>query len=155
MSAILSLFGGAAFRAIWGEVSTWLNNRQQHSQELERMKLQSQLDAARNEQQLASVKLQSELGIKTMEVQRDAALSQSDADAFTAAMKAASASTGVKWVDAWNGTIRPAYATVALGLWVGTLAVRGWVPSDWDLSVMASVIGFFFADRALRRGAGR
>lgn len=155
MGAILSLFGGAAFRAIWGEVSTWLTNRQNHAQEMDRMKLQAQLDAARSSQQLDALKAQSELGIKTIEVQRDAALSQTDADAFTAALKGATASTGVKWVDAWNGCIRPAYATVALCLWVGTMGKAGWVPSDWDLSVMASVIGFFFADRALRRGVGK
>lgn len=150
MSAILSLFGGAAFRAIWGEVSTWLNNRQQHSQELERMKLQSELDAARSTQQLDALKTQSELGIKTIEVQKDAAMSQADADAFTAGLKAAAAATGVAWVDAWNGVVRPSYATVVLGLWIGVLWTEHFHPSEWDLSVMGSVIGFFFADRALR-----
>jgi hypothetical protein len=32
--------------------------------------------------------------------------------------EAAAKPTGVKWVDAWNGSIRPSYATVALFLWL-------------------------------------
>jgi hypothetical protein len=96
MGALISLFGGAAFRAVWGEVSTWLNNRQEHAQEMERMKLQADLDAAKSTQQLDALKVQSDLGIKTMEVQHAAAMDQADADAFTLGLKAASAPSGVK-----------------------------------------------------------
>jgi len=155
MGAIISFLGGSAFRAVWGEVSTWLNNKQAHSQEIERMKLQSDLMIAQSKQQAEIIAAQSAAGIKTLEVQSDAALSQADADAFTAGLKAAATPTGVKWVDAWNGAVRPAFATVALCMWIGVMAHQNFVPSPWDLDLMGSVAGFFFADRSLRRNAGK
>jgi len=78
-------------------------------------------------------------------------MDQADADAFTLGLKAASAPTGVKWVDAWNSAVRPAFATVVLVLWVGVLAREQFTPSVWDLELMGSVVGFFFADRTLRK----
>lgn len=150
MGAILSFLGGSAFRAVWGEVSTWLNAKQEHSQEMERMKLQNDLDMAKATQQLESMKVQSDLGIKQIETQSAATLAQADADAFTAAIKSAATPTGIRWVDAWNGAVRPAFATLVLVLWTGVLCREQFVPSDWDLSLMGSVAGFFFADRALR-----
>lgn len=150
VGALISLFGGAAFRAIWGEVSTWLNNRQEHAQEMERMKLQADLDAAKSAQQLNALKVQSDLGIKTIEVQHAAAMDQADADAFTLGLKAAGAPSGVKWIDGWNSAIRPAFATVALFIWLQLLHTHGWVAVAWDLDMVGSVVGFFFADRSLR-----
>jgi hypothetical protein len=150
MSAILTFLLGGGFRAIWGEISTWINAKQEHEQELARMKLQADLDSAKASQQLEAMKTQSALGIQLAQVTAQTALDQSDADTFNSAIKLANASSGVRWVDAWNGTIRPAFATVVLILWVGSLIVRHGVLNDWDTSLMGSVAGFFFADRALR-----
>lgn len=151
MGAIISFLGGGAFRAVWGEVSTWLNNKQAHSQEMERMKLQNDLQIAASAQQLAMVQATSAAGIQTIQAQSQAAMSVADADAFTAGLKAAATPTGVKWVDAWNGTVRPAFATVVLILWLGIVVEQDFKPSVWDLELMGSVAGFFFADRSLRR----
>lgn len=151
MGAIISFLGGGAFRAVWGEVSTWLNNKQAHSQEMERMKLQNDLQIAASAQQLAMVQATSAAGIQTIQAQSQAAMSVADADAFTAGLKAAATPTGVKWVDAWNGMVRPAFATVVLILWLGIVVEQDFKPSVWDLELMGSVAGFFFADRSLRR----
>ena len=48
MSAIISFLGGAAFRMIWGQVSAWLNKRQDHKHELEMLRLQADLDDKRH-----------------------------------------------------------------------------------------------------------
>lgn len=149
MSAILSFLGGGAFRAIWGEFSTWMTARQEHKYEMQRMQVQGTLDAAQHARNLESVRVQAELGVKTIQVQADADLARTDADAFVAAMKTAQVPTGVKWVDAWNGVIRPAFATVVLMLWVRALGAHGWVLVAWDLEMMGSIAGFFFADRML------
>ena len=151
MGAIISFLGGSAFRAVWGEVSTWLNNRQAHAQEIERMKLQSEIDISRSAAQLEAVKAQAALQIQTVQVQSEAAVNQTDAEAFKAAVAAAETKTGVAWVDAWNGSVRPAFATVALALWIGVMEQQGFKPSDWDLQLIGSVAGFFFADRSLAR----
>lgn len=151
MGAIVSFLGGSAFRAVWGEVSTWLNNKQAHSQEMERMKLQNDLQIAASAQQLAMIQAQSAAGVAAIQAQSVATMSAADADAFTAGIKAAAVPSGVPWIDAWNGAVRPSYATVALFLWVILLHKQGWVASAWDLDLMGSVAGFFFADRSLRR----
>lgn len=151
MGAIISFLGGSAFRAVWGEVSTWLNNKQAHAQEMERMKLQSDLQVAQSAQQLAMLQATSAAGIQTIAAQSAAAMSQADADAFTAGIKAAVTPTGVKWVDAWNGMVRPAFASVVLVLWLSIVMRNNFVATVWDLDLMGSIAGFYFADRSLRR----
>lgn len=151
MGAIISFLGGSAFRAVWGEVSTWLNNKQAHSQEMERMKLQNDLAIAASAQQLAMLQAQSAAGLQTIQAQSTAAMSAADADAFTAGMKAFGTPTGVKWVDAWNGMVRPAFATTVWVLWLAIVCKNQFVATAWDLDMMGSVAGFYFADRSLRR----
>src|SRR5262245_45021766 len=110
MSAILSFLGGGAFRAIWGEFSKWMSARQEHKYEIQRMQVQGGLDAAQHERNLAAIRLQAELGVKTIEVQSDADQARLAAEAFREAVKQSYVPTGVKWVDAWNGCVRPAFA---------------------------------------------
>lgn len=128
-----------------------MSKRQEHAQELQRMRLQSELDIARSNQQMSSLRLQSELGIKTINVQADAADRQADAEAFSAAIKQAGTPTGIRWVDAWNASVRPAYASVALSLWVLCLHRQTWVLTEWDYSLVGAISGFYFADRMLRK----
>lgn len=151
ISALLSFLGGSAFRMIWGEVAAFINKRQEHSQELDRMRLQQELDAKRHEQDMARIKLQSELGVKEIQIAGDVALDKLDAEAFVEAMRNAQKPTGVKWVDAWNGAIRPAAASVALMLWVFALVQAGFITSEWDKELIAAIFGFFFASRELMK----
>lgn len=149
MSAILSFLGGGVFRAIWGEFSHWMTARQEHKYEVERLQVQGQLDAAQHARNLESLRVQAELGVRTIQVQADADLARADADAFVNAMKVAAAPTGIKWVDAVNAFVRPAFAYVVLFLWLRALGGHGWVLVAWDLEMMGSIAGFFFADRML------
>lgn len=152
-SALFSFLGGSVFRMIWGEVAAWMQKRQDHAHELEMQRLQAELEAGRHERDMARIKLQSDLGVREIQVAGDVALQKADADAFIAGIRAAAVPTGVRWVDGWNGSIRPAAATVALLLWVGALAKAGFVSSDWDRELVGVILGFYFADRALgRRG---
>lgn len=153
MSAILSFLGGGAFRAIWGEFSHWMTARQEHKYEVERLQVQGVLDAAQHTRNLESLRVQADLGVKTIQVQADADLARADADAFVNAMKVANAPSGIKWVDAWNAGVRPAFASVVLLLWVRALGGHDWVLVAWDLEMMGSIAGYFFADRMLgKRG---
>jgi hypothetical protein len=99
-----------------------------------------------------ALRLQNELGIKTIEAQAQSHIDQVEADAFTEAMKSAFQPTGIAFVDAWNGLIRPAAATIVLVLWCLKLNEQHFVMQDWDLSLAGVVLGFFFANRALGRG---
>lgn len=149
MSAIFSFLSGGVFRAVWGEVAGFFKKRQDAKIEIERMKLQGELDAAQHARNLEAQRLQSELGIKVINVQADADVARTDADAFKEAIVRAAIPTGIRWVDAWNGVIRPAFATTALALWFLALYRQSWVLATWDLDFIATVAGFYFANREL------
>ena len=114
-SALFSFLGGSAFRMVWGEVASYFQKKQDHEFELERVRLQGAMEAAQHERNLAAIKLQSDLGIKVIEAQRDATLAGVEADAWLAAVKDVGKQTGIKFLDLWNGSVRPLLATLATG----------------------------------------
>ena len=153
ISALFSFLGGSVFRMIWGEASSYLNKRQDHQHESEMIRLQASLDEAKHARDLEQLRLANELGLKTIEVQKDAAIAQAEVDAFSRAIESAARPTGIKWVDAWNGAIRPSYASVALALWLVKVAAQGFKMDAFDAELLAVVAGFYFADRSLgKRG---
>ena len=153
ISALFSFLGGSVFRMVWGEVSAYLNKRQDHAHEVAMLKIQQELDDARHTRDLEQMRLASELGLKTIEAQKDAAIAAGELDAFSRAIEAAARPTGIKWVDAWNGSIRPSYATVALILWLVKVVAQGFKMDAFDAELLAVVAGFYFADRSLgKRG---
>ena len=111
ITALLSFLGGNVFRMIFGEVISFLNKRQDHAQEVERMRLQADLDAAQHQRNQDAIKTQAELGVKTIQVQAEAAVGQIEAEGWLEAVKATAIKTGILWVDAWNAMIRPGVAT--------------------------------------------
>ena len=48
MMTILSFLGGTAFRLIFGEIAAFFSKKQAHAQEIERMRLQDQIDAGQH-----------------------------------------------------------------------------------------------------------
>lgn len=149
LSAIFTFLGGSAFRMVWGEVSSFLNKKQDHQHEMDLMKLQSDLEDKAHLRQLESIRLQNELGVKMVEVQKEAEVAGEEARAFTEAMKDAFKPTGIFFIDAWNGSIRPQFAQLALVLWFLKLLEQGFVMNDWDMGLAAGILGFFIADRSL------
>lgn len=87
LSALFTFLGGSAFRMIWGEVSSFVNKKQDHLHEQDLMRLQAELDDKAHARQMENLRLQNEYGIKVIEVQRDAAVAEEEAKAFTEAMK--------------------------------------------------------------------
>lgn len=151
LSGIISFLGGSAFRMIWGEVSKFIEGRQNHKYEIERLKLEEAMATQRHKRELEMLRLSSELGVREVQIKGDLDIQKEDAAAFREAMTNANRSSGVHWVDAWNGIIRPAFATVCLGLWVLSLSQRNWTMTPFDIELFACIVGFFFADRALTR----
>jgi hypothetical protein len=152
LSALFSFLGGSVFRMIWGEVSSWLTARQQHSQEMDRMKLQGELDAAAHARNLESIKVQADMGIKVIEVQAQGEVDKIAAEGWLEAVKATGRSIGVAWVDAWNAVIRPGTATWALVmLTLGEFAIIK--ISENIVQIAGAALGIYLADRALlKRG---
>ena len=151
ISALSSFLGGTAFRMVWGEIASYLNKKQDHAFELERLKLQNALDSAQHQRNLESLKLQSDLGVRAIDAQRDADIDRIDANAYLAAVEATKVITGVKWVDAWNASIRPAGATIGFIILIGSIAQANWVVSAAVFELVCGMIGLFFGGRIMEK----
>jgi len=153
IEALFSFLGGSVFRMIWGEMSAWMNKKQDHAFEIERMRLQNDLDDRAHQRTQEALRLQNELGIQMVEAKGQADVAVAEAEAFSKIMESAFKPTGYAFVDVWNGVIRPSAATIALVLWCLKLSNQGWKMDDWDVTLAGTVLGFFFADRSLgKRG---
>jgi hypothetical protein len=147
-SALLSFLGGSVFRMIWGELSAWLNKRQDHQHEIERLRLQADLDERAHQRRMESVRFEAEQQVKIIHVQAEAAVTQIEAEGWLEAVKATGRKVGVAWVDAWNSAIRPGLATwgvVMLTLEAFALAQI----TEGTASVIFAALGIFVADRTL------
>lgn len=167
LTTLISFFGGSIFRTLWGGISSaftaWNAAKvaaAEHGYEIERMKLQGELDAAQFARNQDAVRLQAELGAKTIQVQAEADLGRLDATAFNTAVELTGKSTGVAWVDAWNGAIRPGLASVSIALFAASeiytaFATLGhtWALSENAWALIGSALGIYIADRTLfKRG---
>ena len=152
ITALLSFLGGNVFRMIFGEVISYLNKKQDHAQEIDRMKLQAEFDAAQDERNLRAITVQAELGVKTIQVQAEAAIGEIEAQGWLEAVKATATKTGLLWVDAWNAVIRPAVATWAVVM--KTLHEFGAIAmSENTIALSGAALGIYLADRSLfKRG---
>lgn len=148
-SALLSFLGGATARALIGHAISWFEKKQNHQQEMERLKFQAAQDEAAHLRQSALIKQQSDLKLGEIKLVGENAIGLAEAQAFVEAQKVANTPTGVKWIDGWNGTIRPAAATVSIALWLLKVIKAGLALTDWDEQLIASVLGYYFADRQL------
>lgn len=151
MGALLSFLGGSVFRMIWGGVSSWIDKQQDHKHEIARLELQARVDAEQHARNLESLRVQAELGVKTIQVQSEADASKIELEGWAGAVREAMRPTGITWVDAWNGIIRPLAATIAIWLWVVALNANGWRMGDWDRELVGVILGFFFASRVLAK----
>jgi hypothetical protein len=149
MSALLSFLGGSVFRMIFGEISSFFTKKQDHDQEMARMRLQAEVADKDHARMLENLRLQSELGVRQIEAQAVAEVDKSEALAFGYAMKDAFKPTGIWFVDVWNGLIRPAAATVVLFLWLLKLYHQDYRMAEWDMELAGVILGWFFANRTM------
>ena len=148
ISAVLSFLGGSVFRMIWGEVSSWVNKKLEHTQEMDRMRLQADLDERAHQRRMESVRFEAEQQVKIIHVQAEAAVGQLEAEGWLEAVKATGRKVGVAWVDAWNAGIRPGLATwgiIMLTLEAFALAQI----TEGTASVIFAALGILVADRTL------
>lgn len=150
-TALLSFLGGSAFRMIFGEVSSWMTKKQDHAQEIERLRLQGEMDAAQHARNLEAIRVQAELGVKTIQVQAESAISQIETDAWSKLVDSTTRLTGIKWIDTWNGSIRPALASLAMLVVIAQIVVNGFTLTDWDRELVAAILGIYLADRQLSK----
>lgn len=153
ITSIISFLGGSVFRMLFGEITAWMTKKQDHSQELDRMKLQAESDAAAHSRNLKTIKVQADAGVKVIEMQSSSAVKSIETDAWLEAVKGTNRTVGNKFIDAWNGAIRPAVATWAVIIITVHYANNGWVLDDNGWGLCGAALGIYLADRALfKRG---
>lgn len=153
LSAVLSFLGGNAFRLIFGEVVSFLSKKQDHALELERMRLQGDLEDKRHAREMTAIREQHAMGVEVIRVQRDADMDRGELDAWVEAVRAVGKQTGIRWLDAWNGSIRPTLASVAILMLVAEIIMLGWEIPEETRNVLFAVLGVYVADRHLgKRG---
>jgi hypothetical protein len=152
-SALLSFLGGSVFRMLFGEISSWMNKKQDHLHEMDRMRLQGELDTSQFLRNQDALRLQAELGVKLVHVQAEAVVDQIEANGWLAAVKGTTQTIGIWFIDAWNGVIRPFVATWAVIMVTLHFAQTGWVLDDNGWSICGAALGIYLADRSLfKRG---
>jgi hypothetical protein len=152
-AALLSFLGGSVFRMLFGEISSWMNKKQDHLHEMDRMRLQGELDTSQFLRNQDALRLQAELGVKLVHVQAEAVVDQIEANGWLAAVKGTTQTIGIWFIDAWNGVIRPFVATWAVIMVTLHFAQTGWVLDDNGWSICGAALGIYLADRSLfKRG---
>lgn len=154
ITSILTFLGGSVFRMIWGEVSSFVNKRQDHAFEIERLKLQADLDERAHARRMESVRFEAERQVQIIQVQGEQTVAGLEAGGWLEAVKATGRSIGVKWIDAWNAGIRPGLATWGVVmLTLESISVLNMALNEGTQSVIYAALGIFVADRTLgKRG---
>ena len=153
MLELLSLFGGGVLR-LFPSVLDFFSKKRDLEHELKLLDRQMDLEKLRWQFKSEEIKLVSEANTEA-----------EWAKALPAAQQ--TVTTGLKWIDAMNASVRPiltywwclglytAYkfitVLVAIESGAGLLDVAGVLVTDFDRSVIGSIIGFWFLDRALRK----
>ena len=150
-SGLIAFLGGSAFRMIWGELAAWLTARQDHAHEIERMRLSADLEAAQHARQQEAIRLQAELGVKTIAVQAEADVDRLAGEAWGELVASTTRMTGIRFVDAWNQSIRPLLATLAIAVVVARIWQAGFALTEWDQELVAAILGLYIADRSLAK----
>lgn len=152
---LLSIILGGIFRLLPSGIDL-LHKKQENAQELALLDKQIALADKQGANKLAEINAQS-----------TASASSDEARAMLEALKGQSAPTGIAWVDAVNSTVRPfltyyhcvlIYSLYKAALFV--IALKGGITWDkavvelyteFDRSLVGSMMSFWFVDRALRK----
>lgn len=152
LTSLLSFLGGGVFRMLFGEVVSYLNKQQEHAQEIERIKLQGEQDAAQHARNLEALTVQAGLGVKTIQVQSQAAVTELETQGWLEAVKGTTKAIGIAWVDGWNAVIRPGVATWAV-LMMTFAEFGAFALSENANAVCGAALGIYLAERSLfKRG---
>jgi len=138
---------------LWGEFSSFLNKKQDNNHELELLRLHGSLDAEAHARNLEAMKTQAELGVQVIREQAGATTLITETNAWLEAVKGTTQSIGIKFIDAWNGIIRPLVATWAIVLITLYYAQKGFVLDENGWGLCGAALGIYLADRTLfKRG---
>lgn len=152
MTALISFLMSAGGRLLFSYVADYLSKKQAHSQEMEMLKLQGELDDRRATRESERIRLQADLNVREIQVAGDIDTDKLREEGFFKVIEANEQLTGIPFVDGWNKSIRPGYATAALALWVIKIAAQHGGMDAFDTGLLAAIAGFYFANREIAKG---
>lgn len=153
MLEILSLVVGSLTR-LGPELLKLVTAKRDAEHEYRMTELQLKIDQARAAQALDLMRVQGAIAQDAQELQ-----------AIVDAVREQARPSGVAWVDGLSSSVRPvltywwcmvlytaAKIVLVIGAWpVEMPALAALLLTDFDRSIVASIIGFWFTDRVLRR----
>lgn len=153
ITALISTLTGLVSGTVPNLLKEWGASRE-HSREVEMLKIQTEL-------QLKIAEKQGETRVAEMDREVDIAAYESQAKIASASLKA----TGITWVDAWNGALRPFAVTIIITLFavmasfytysvLTTVAPLQAVDLLWGSLIgeaIQAVLGFLFGYRSARK----
>jgi hypothetical protein len=155
MIELLSLLGGGIFRLLT-EVLNLFKAKSEAEHELKMTQLQLDADKAR-----------AALQLDIIHANNEAQINQADLQALSSALEGQNKSSGIKWVDALSSSVRPVltywWCLVLYTVSKGFLLYAAYTPNtalsalaplvltEFDYSIVSSMISFWFVDRAIIR----
>ena len=153
MTALISFLGSAGLRWLVGELLGIFKAREDRKAEVEMLRLQADLDRERAERQRLAVADAAAAGVKLVEAQREASASDYADKMMLEAMEQIGRPSGVAWVDAWNGSIRPALATASILLLIGNALAPGHIILTGIVGeVVCGALGLYVGGRIASTG---
>jgi hypothetical protein len=153
---LLSFVGGGAFRAIFEGVLGYVNKAQDHKHEMDRLERQWQIEQKKAEIAAEVAKIEADGKLAQLSAEYAGKAEIADIDLLTRTLEATSKPAGIPWVDAMNGTVRPVttYTLLLCYMWYRVTTGAAYDPTV-DGALLGSVLGFWFADRSLRKMGGK
>ncbi len=138
---------------LWGEISSFINKKQDNLHELELLRLHGTLDSETHARNMQALKTQAELNIQIVREQSEANVAGIESDAWLEAVKGTTKTIGIWFIDMWNGLIRPLVATWAIIMISINFANQGWILDENGWMLCSAALGIYLADRSLfKRG---
>lgn len=157
MVEVISFVFGGLFR-LAPEILKWMDRKYERKHELDMLDKQMEAD-----------RLRVEMNIKQIEAEAEVILGKAEIDAIIEATRAQGQRSGVKWVDGLNSLMRPLITFWwVIVLYSGALGIQFYalvwkfhespavailtVFGAQEKAIALSIIGFWFVDRAIRKG---
>ena len=140
-------------RWLVGELLGIFKAREDRRAEVEMIRLQADIAREQAERQRQAVADAAAAGVKLVEAQREASAGDMADRMMLAAVESIGRPSGIGWVDAWSGAIRPALASASILLLIGSAIWPAHVVlSPLVAEVVCGALGLYVGGRISLKG---
>jgi hypothetical protein len=150
---VFGFIGSAAFRVIFDRVFAYVDKRQDHKYELERMERQTEIDLKLADVRAKYAAQEADVRLRALQAQYAGAADLASIEAKIEGLRDATSSTGIHWVDAVVKMVRP---SITAWIWIlfGLACIRnGMQFGAEERELLGMITGFWFAERWMTKRA--